>query len=251
MPKKGAKNDVNNYRGIMLTSIFSKLFSQILDSRLRHWAEENNLLSDEQFGFRQKKSTVDCIFILNAIINKVICKEKKKLYCAFIDFRKAFDLVYRNGIWYKLLQMGASSKLVKMLQSMYENVKSCVKVNGTLTDSFDSYLGVKQGEPLSPLLFILFINDLSTSLYDDSADLITINELQSFLLMFADDTILFSYTKEGLQKLLNNLNVYCDQWNITVNVDKTVAMVFKQGNVLDNSKLFYNNKPLLRLSKKY
>ena len=65
--------------------------------------------------------------------------------------------------------------------------------------------------------------------------------------MFADDTILFSYTKEGLQKLLNNLNVYCDQWNITVNVDKTVAMVFKQGNVLDSSKLFFNNKQLINV----
>ena len=65
--------------------------------------------------------------------------------------------------------------------------------------------------------------------------------------MFADDTILFSYTKEGLQKLLNKLNVYCDQWNITVNVDKTLAMVFKQGNRIDNSKLFYNNKQLINV----
>lgn len=177
VPKKGDKKDVNNYPGINLSSIFSKLFSQILDTRLRKWAEDNNNLTDFQFGFRQQKSTTDCIFILHSIINRVINKERKKVYCAFIDFKKAFDLVYRNGIWFKLLTTGVSSKFVKILQSMYMSVKTCVKVNGSLTQYFDSYMGVKQGEPLSPLLFILFINDMSSSLYDDSIEVISLNEL--------------------------------------------------------------------------
>ena len=67
VPKKGNLNDVNNYRGITLTSVFSKIFSLILDNRLRKWAEDNEKLSDSQFGFRAKRSTVDCIFVLTSI----------------------------------------------------------------------------------------------------------------------------------------------------------------------------------------
>lgn len=124
--KKGNLNDVNNYRGITLTSIFSKIFSFLLDTRLRKWSEDVNLLTDCQYGLRSKKSTVDSIFVLSSIINKVIHNDKRKLYSAFIDFKKAFDVVYRNGIWYKLMQYGASTKIVNMLRKIYVSVKSSV-----------------------------------------------------------------------------------------------------------------------------
>ena len=89
VPKKGNLNDANNYRGITLTSIFSKIFSILLDNRLRKWAEENDLLPECQFGFRKQKSTVDCIYILHSIINKeesiarrlAIAQSREKCYC--------------------------------------------------------------------------------------------------------------------------------------------------------------------------
>ena len=96
MPKKRDKSDVNNYRGITLMSIFSKIYSHIFYERLRTF-KSNMLISDSQFGFRAQKSTVNCIFILLSIDRK-FWNEIKKLYCAFKDFRKAFDLVYRNEI---------------------------------------------------------------------------------------------------------------------------------------------------------
>ena len=238
MPKKGNLNDVNNYRGITLTSIFSKIFSTLLDVRLRKWANDNNILTDFQFGFRDKKSTIDCCFVLQSLINRIVKREKKKLYCSFIDFRKAFDLVYRDGIWLKLIKYGTSTKMVTMLRAMYASVKSCVRVNGSLSDFFDSYMGVKQGESLSPLLFILFINDMSESLSNGTFDTVTIDELQIFLLLFADDTVLFSYFKEGLQSLLNQLCNYCNKWGIIVNTEKTVAMTFKTGTRVENVDLF-------------
>lgn len=231
VPKKGNLNDVNNYRGITLTSIFSKIFSILLDTRLRKWAEDNNLLTDVQFGFRKQRSTIDCVFILQSIINKVL-NNKQKLYCAFVDFQKAFDQVYRNGIWYKLFLSGTSSKMINMLRTIYEKVKSCVKVNGSYTQYFDSYMGVKQGEPLSPLLFIFFINDMSRYLYEDSADLVSINEIQMFILLFADDTVIFSRSKTGLQILLNKMRSYCNEWVITVNTNKIVVMVLPRRDCL-------------------
>jgi len=79
-------------------------------------------------------------------------------------------------------------KIVKTLQSMYSTVNSCVRVNGTLSEFFDSYMGVKQGEPLSPLLFIFFVNDMSLYFQIDSLDYLSIDELQIYILLFADDT---------------------------------------------------------------
>ena len=76
---------------------------------------------------------------------------------------------------------------------------------------------------------------------------ITLNELQIFLLLFADDTVLFSETPEGLQLLLDKLHTYCSKWGITVNVDKTVAMIFKQGNRIDTHDFYYDGE-LLKIS---
>jgi hypothetical protein len=211
---------------------------------LRKWAESNNLLSDYQFGFRKDKSTTDCIFVLTSIINKIIKQEKRKLYVSMIDFRKCFDMLYRNGIWYKLIVQGVSTKIVKILRSIYLSVKACVRSNGALSENFDTYMGVKQGEPLSPLLFIFFVNDMYESLNSADVPCFTLDEMQIFLLLFADDLALFSYTEEGLQLLLNKLAIYCYKWGVTVNTDKTVVMVFKTGNRPEHVQLFYDNKLL-------
>ena len=83
------------------------------DTRLRKWANDNNVLHDNQFGFVKGKSTVDCIFVFTSMIDKIVKHEKRKLYCSFVDFKKCFDYVYRNGIWFKLIEQGVSSKLLK------------------------------------------------------------------------------------------------------------------------------------------
>ena len=110
-------------------------------------------------------------------------------------------------------------------------------------------MGVKQGEPLSSLLFIFFINDMSATLENNGIDSISIDELQIFLLLFADDTALFSSSQEGLQILLNKLPVYCNTWGIHMNVDKTVAMTFKQGTRPDTLEFYYNNEKLKNVNK--
>jgi len=87
-------------------------------------------------------------------------------------------------------------------------------------------MGVKQGKPLSPFLFICFIIDMYTFIKDSSFDAVNIDDLQLLLLLFADDTVLFSYSKEGLQFQLNQLFTYCSNWGITVNTVNTVVMFF-------------------------
>ena len=124
--KGGNIDNARNYRGITLINIIEKVYSQILLNRLTKWVDNKNSISAIQFGFQKGKSTVDCIFILNAIISKTL-SEKKKLYCAFIDFEKCFDKIDRSLLFQKLLREGVSTKLTKAFKSMYETVKACIR----------------------------------------------------------------------------------------------------------------------------
>jgi hypothetical protein len=93
--KKNDPNDTNNYRGITLSSNLGKLFTSILTHRVEQWYEDNEILTDAQFGFRKGSSTVDAIFVLQTLIEDTLTKNMR-LPCAFVDFKKAFDSVYRN-----------------------------------------------------------------------------------------------------------------------------------------------------------
>ena len=100
--KKGSVDSVENYRGITFLSVISKLFTIILNNRLSHWAEDNSVYIEAQGGFRSKMGTIDSMFVLDNVINWFI-SNKNKLYCAFLDYPKAFDYVVRDNLWYKLL----------------------------------------------------------------------------------------------------------------------------------------------------
>ena len=131
--KKGAHDNPKNYRGITLISCLGKLFTSIINQRLITWSTANEISTDAQFGFKSGHSTIDAIFILQNLIQKRL-KNKKRLYCAYIVLQRAFDSVYRNALWYKLIKYGVYGKLLKLLRSMYSAVKSCVRRLNTLSD---------------------------------------------------------------------------------------------------------------------
>ena len=82
------------------------------------------------------------------------------MYCAFIDFRKAFDYLNRNCLWFKLLKSGIRGSMYDIIKHMYEEATASVKHQGILSEKFKCCLGVRQGESIPPFLFILFLNDL-------------------------------------------------------------------------------------------
>ena len=123
---------------------------------------------------------------------------------------------------------------------MYDNIKLRVKCMGSVSDLFSCDVGLSQGEIISPFLFALFINDIELNLQDNLNDGISIDQLQLYLLLFADDAVLFSDTREGLQNHLINLENYCRKWNLTVNVPKSQIVVFRRGgNLGQNDKWYY------------
>ena len=107
-----------------------------------------------------------------------------------------------------------SCKLVRAIKSMYTTVKSCVKYKSSYSGFFDSNMGLKQGDPSSPLLFMLFVNDIMENINADLQNIFSINELKLFLILFADDQVLFATSPYTLQSLMSDLETYCQLWGL-------------------------------------
>ena len=145
------------------------MFTSILNARLNKFLDAHNILEENQTGFRAGYSTMDHIFVLHAL-TEIAKTQKKKLFRSFIDFSKAFDSVWRVGLWKKLLASNINGKCFQIIFNMYKGIKSCVSYNGEQSSFFSSFRGVRQGENLSPVLFALFLNDLESFLCDKSCN---------------------------------------------------------------------------------
>lgn len=238
---KGDVTNPDNYRGITILSCYGKLFTAVLNNRLNVYLENMNVLCEEQAGFRKNYGTYDHIFNLKCLIDLYLHKNKP-LYCAFIDYRKAFDSINRTALWNKLLQNCIDGKMFNIVHAMYENAKSCVRQGSQMSDYFQSNVGVRQGENLSPVLFSLFLNDLVqfvSNAYDGLSDVcnavhtaLDTDEisvyLRLYLLLYADDTVILAESKAELQAALNSMYLYCKTWKLEINATKTKVVVFRK-----------------------
>ena len=249
---KGDKKDPGNYRGITLLSCSAKFFTAVLNERLRTFSDTCEILLKNQAGFRPNHSTIDHIFVLKSLTD-ILRNRKRKLYCAFVDYEKAFDKVWHTGLWIKLIKAGIGGKFLNVLINMYKGITSCISVNSRKSSSFAIHQGVRQGENLSPVLFALYVNDLEEFLKEkdcmpvdlelDFDDRIS-NYVKILLILYADDTVIFADNEIGLQKALDGLNSYCKIWKLSVNCSKTKVLVFS-GRKSNNNYPFILNDELL------
>ena len=241
--KKGSKYDPNNYRGITLLSCLGKLFTLCINVRLNKFAKDKGTIGEEQAAFREDYGTMDHAFVLNEIVNLYLHK-KKRLYCCFIDYQKAFDTINRNALWNKVIENGINGKLLRVIQNMYKSAKSYVKQESMISGIFACNMGVRQGENLSPLLFALFLNDFEISLRDKYNGLSTLRDLSRvvgndnldffinmYTLLYADDTLVFAESPAELQLALDEVGEYCNKWGLSINQDKTKVVIFSAGKV--------------------
>ena len=121
--KSHDKFDMGNYRGITVGSVVAKLFAMILEQKITFWAEEHDVKAKGQAGFRRDSRTTDNIFILRSLIDKQKQSRQKgkagKLYCCFVDFRKAFDAVPRAVLWQVLEELGVHGRILDIIKSLY------------------------------------------------------------------------------------------------------------------------------------
>lgn len=130
-----------NYRGVSLLSCVSKIYSAFINKRLTTFLENEDILVDEQNGFRKNRSCEDHIFTLNIIV-----RNNQNVFSAFIDLKKCFDFIDRDMMLYKLLLNNIDGKIYNSVKSIYQHTNSCVRINNKLTNWFDCRTGVKQGD---------------------------------------------------------------------------------------------------------
>ena len=262
----GPKDEANNYRGISLISCIGKLFTALINKRLELYIKNNQLLGEEQAGFRPNYSTTDHIFVLNSVIDLYLnkFKRKKRLFCAFIDYEKAFDLVDRTSLWSKLLDHKINGKILRIIYNIYQKAKACVKLGNIISKSFLCNVGVRQGDNISPLLFSLFINDFKhfiSKRYKGLTCISTLSrnkclgiELESYLklytLLYADDTIILAENENEMQLALDALADYCRIWKISINIDKTKIIRFSKRRS-KNVNSFYLNGDIINIVDNY
>jgi hypothetical protein len=189
--KSGDASFVDNYRGITVGPLIAKLFAMVFESRFSSWAERKGIQARGQAGFRQDYRTTDSLFVLQTLIDFRMRWPRKKLYTCFVDFRKVFDIVPREKLWWVLEGIGVGRRFLACLRSMYSQDQACVShPTEGLSKTFRCIIGVKQGCPLNPLLFKLYIDALDSRIAalagDDGPDLAG---TAVKLLLYADDSL--------------------------------------------------------------
>ena len=168
---------------------------------------------------------------------KMICtyvlldtRRKRKLFtfCAFIEFKKAYDCINRDILWDRLSKIRVSGKLFAAVKSLYSSVSACVRVNNLTTDWFSVNRGVRQGCCLSPLLLNLFINDLALKIKSlgKGVDIVC-------LLLYADDIVLNADNATDLQAMINTLYEWCNINCMSVDPKKSNAVHFRPNSEQD------------------
>ena len=154
--KSGNKLDPSNYRGICVSSSLGKFFCSVINERLINFSKTKELLHPSQIGFLPNNRTADHILTLKTVHDKYVNQNNGKIYACFIDLKKAFDSVWHEGLYLKLLENGIGGCFYDLIKDLYSNNRCAVKVSGHRTPFFSYNRGVRQGCVLSPLLFNLY-----------------------------------------------------------------------------------------------
>jgi hypothetical protein len=229
VPKpKGNPDNMDDYRGIAVGAAVSKVYANVILHRMDTWAETNHHRAEGQFGFRHGRGTIDAAFTLKHVIDRYGV-DGKPVFAAFIDFKKAYDRVDRGLLWRYLQTIGLHGACLETLKMMYHDVRLRVRIDGSLGPEFESTVGVKQGDPLSPLLFGLFIDRFEQFMVDSVGDCgVRICDRILQVLFYADDLVLLAESQEQLQQMMDTLGVFCDAFGLCVNVGKSEVVVFNR-----------------------
>ena len=151
--------------------------------------------------------------MLPFLVHSIVCKmlnSEKKVYAAFLDYEKCFDKINRLFLFQKLIAQNVSCKMINATKAMYTTVRSYIRCNNETSDFIWSDTGVKQGDPSSPLLAMMFMNDIVNYIDSDIERIVTMNDLKLFILLYADDQVIFSSSAISLQSKINYVQNYCD-----------------------------------------
>ncbi|KAH9246960.1 hypothetical protein BASA81_015473 [Batrachochytrium salamandrivorans] len=223
--KDGDPLNPGDKRGIALINVGLKLVCKVLQMRIERFVETNNLLSYEQAGFRKREECVGQVVSLVDIIQR---RQNAGLntHILFIDIRKAFDTVPVGALLWKLQNMGFPRRTLAFLKALYTSSSARARAGSLLSDPFPVQRGVRQGCPLSGLLFNLFINDIL-----DGVAPITVPGLPQDTnpirgLMYADDVAVFADSEQSLLAASTAIEQWANRWEMQFGVAKCGIISF-------------------------
>ena len=234
--KKGSMQDCDNYRGIALLSVSGKVFCRVIQRRLAKRTEQ--MLRENQCGFRRGRGCIDHIFTLRTLAEKAR-EFNTTLYLSFVDLRKAYDSVNREALWLVLeRRYQVPRKLIRILRALHQGTKGAVRAYGKVSEEFSINTGVRQGDVLAPILFNLFLDAITAatlSQHAGSGVKMLFNRGDSLVgsrkkmreevsiqdLEYADDMTLVSDSMDVLEEVLRTLHTTCSGMGLSISCKKS------------------------------
>ena len=154
IPKKGDLSSCDNWRGIALLDVVGKAAARVVQNRLQAIADR--ILPESQCGLRRQRSCIDMIFSVRQLQEKIL-ENKTQDFFVFVDLKKAYDSMLRDGLWLVLACLGVPPKLVNVILAFHEDMSAQIRLDGSLLDSIPVNNGLRQGCTMAPVLFTLFM----------------------------------------------------------------------------------------------
>jgi len=219
-----------SFRPISLTSCVGKVLEKIVADRLMYVLEKKGALNDSQAGFRQGRCTTDQVLKLvqqaTDQFHTADAKHSSRTIATFFDYEKAYDKVWRDGLITKMLDLGIPQRFIKYVRHFLSGRKTQVEVNGARSPWFRLDEGLPQGSAISPLLFLIFINDIDVDLDSDTTTS-----------LFADDTAAWVHdgkirgsSRVLMQGEIDKILQWARKWKMRVNTSKTKTLVLSTAN---------------------
>ena len=222
LPRKGNLQLCQNYRTICFNSHPSKVILKIILNRLQPQAEE--IIAEEQAGFRAGRITTEQIFNLRILGEKYL-QHQQNLYYVFINFKKAFDRVWHEVFWATMRKYNINSSIMRAIENLYDKAQSAVLFNESTGEWFRTTVGVRQGCLLSPTLFNIFLERIMCEALDDHEGYVSIGGRLITNFRFADDIVVNAEEEEEAGVLVDRLDATTTRYKMEIGPDKIKVMI--------------------------
>jgi len=208
-------------------STLYKVYTEVLANRIKEDSEKVNAIP-HQTGFRKGMGTMDNIYVLNYLVNRL--GKGKKVVALFVALRATFDTIDRKVLCKTMEERGIREGLIERVREMLRETRSRVKVGEMEVErSFWTARGVRQGYPVSPLLFNLVIADLKEELGKVRWGGVKLGSGRVYSLAYADDIVLLAEEEGEMKSIIERLEMYLEKKGLELNVEKTKVMRFRKG----------------------
>jgi hypothetical protein len=249
--KKGEPTDPGNFRPLSMLHSIGKVFSKLINNRVMLACEEHGLLHDAQNGFRNGRRCEDHLLTLRQTLAGRL-KEGQSTFLYGTDVYKAYDTVWRDGLFFRLWQSGIRGKMWRMLRNMYNNTRSISTFDGqqSTEGAFQVNMGLAQGDPLSPTLFAIFINPLIDAIAARCEGVpLGGSGLTLHSLLFADDQLGMGGSAEAINGVIDAVDAHSARWKVKLNKAKCWVMVVGPQEAEYSEASHWNNSAIPLVSK--